>query len=76
MAGGPERYLLSQEHVNVVSEGGNPDISSMRFPVVRSGHLRLMVRCRVQGLWDMVKDREAWHAAVYGAAKSRTQLSY
>ena len=27
-------------------------------------------------LWDMVKDREAWHAAVYGAAKSRTQLSY
>ena len=26
-------------------------------------------------LWDMVKDREAWHAAVHGATKSRTQLS-
>ena len=26
-------------------------------------------------LWEMVKDREAWHAAVHGAAKNHTQLS-
>ena len=25
--------------------------------------------------WEIVKDREAWRAAVRGAAKSRTQLS-
>ena len=26
-------------------------------------------------LRDIVKDREAWHAAVHGVAKCRTQLS-
>ena len=27
-------------------------------------------------LWDIVKDREAWHAAAHGVTEGQTRLSY
>ena len=35
----------------------------------------LVMKVKSNAVWERVKDREAWHAAVHGVAKNRTRLS-
>ena len=55
------------ERVNAGGEGGNRGWD---------GWMALnILNMSLSKLWEMVKDREAWYAAVYGVTKSQTWLS-
>ena len=42
----------------------------------RSDSITDSMDMNLRELWEMVKDRKAWHAVVHGVEKSRTPLSY
>ena len=37
--------------------------------------ITVSVDLRLSKLWELVMDRESWHAVIHGVAKSRTRLS-
>ena len=45
------------------------------FPTITVISIMVFMDMSLSDLWDLVMDREAWHAVIHGVTKSQTRLS-
>ena len=53
---------------------GGDRISVELFQILKDNAMKVL-HSILSELWELVMDREAWHAAIHGVTKSRTRLS-